>query len=203
MGIALISLDASTSTNDVLGFRHPGNTGQFPLAENEFEVGDTLLLDVADAAVTDLPVGQLVRITTTPVGRFIADGTVTTVGSSGDNAAGRTPVTVEIQSVATAFDSTAGSPPGSPLTSLGFTPLTRGTVTNGSHTVTTAQSGFVQAVYTGVTLSTNAHERGLTISFGPSGEETTYQLRAGVPLPDTATITNINDEQFNILINNG
>ena len=205
MAIALLNI-APADVTTTGGVRVPGTSRNgadtiVPLGTAAFNENEQLRVPILNTEVSDFQVGTTVVITTNP-NQFQGEGVVTAVGTAVGT---HTDVTVEIDNVIVARN-TVG---------LDFIILTAYTTTatvvtrtparspSGTGTYTAAQSGFVQAVYTGNDLSSNAHERGLMVSFGPSGNTTTYQLRAGVALPEGAFITNSRDERFNILINNG
>ena len=191
MAIALLNVAPATGVRTV-GTARPGTTGAIPLAQSAYDEGGSLTIPIADADVaSDFVIGSRVVITSTPA-QFVADGVITAIAPL--TSATHRNVTVRIDAVTTARNTTSITALNLATLALSLTPV--------AHTaLTAAQSGFVQAIYTGNNLSSNAHERGLIASFGPSVNSTSYPLRPGVVLPEGAVITNSLDERFNILIN--
>ena len=72
----------------------------------------------------------------------------------------------------------------------------------GSSTTRISTGGFVQAIYNGNDLATNAEKDGLTVMIAPAnGRETSLRLQQGVAIPTDASVINTSADTFTLLIN--
>lgn len=194
MAINNIPLAARTTTGDIFGTAAQGQTGNFPTNINQFDEDAEISVIFPNAAIdaSGIVEDSLLRITTLPA-QFAAFGRVTSIVRPGGGST--TTVTFRIDTVNTARNADA-------ITNIIIAERTPGPLGAAStHTVTALQSGFVQAIYTGDRLATNAEKRDITITFGPAGDTTTYEVREGIPIPVAGIISNGQEHEYNILIN--
>ena len=146
-------------------------------------------------------VGQEVRITTTPAS-LVADAEVMSI----DTTTGVVDLRIEDVTTARGPAPTQTQPYPVDLSAFSIALISRDGVIPGTTTITTGSGGFVTAIFNGSDRASNTHKDGLTLSFGPASEKTSYRVQEGTAIPGATTgspseIVNTNLEEFNILIN--